>query len=75
MPAIRTFADPVEDYVKVRIPQEYQMYSFEVVLVPFQRKDRTVDFLDFLRSCPSDFDSLDLNRDQDNGARREEVFA
>ena len=75
MPSIRTFADPVEDCVTVRIPKEYRMYSFEVVLVPFQRKEPEEDFLDFLRSCPVDLNELDLTRDPDDGHTREEVFA
>lgn len=50
------------------------MYSFEVVLVPFQRKESEEDFLDFLRSCPVDLNELDLTRDQDDGRNREEVF-
>ena len=74
MPSIRTFADPVEDCVTVRIPKEYRMYSFEVVLVPFQRKEPEEDFLDFLRSCPVDLNELDLTRDPDDGHTREEVF-
>ena len=59
----------------MRIPREYRTYSFEVVLVPFQRKKPEEDFLDFLRSCPVDLSELDLTRDQDDGRTREEVFA
>ena len=34
MPAIRTFARPVDDRVTVSVPREYCSYSFEVLLVP-----------------------------------------
>ena len=34
MPAIRTFARPVNDSVTVHIPEEYRSYSFKVLLVP-----------------------------------------
>ncbi len=34
MPLLRTYAEPVEDTVTVRIPKEYTSYSFQVILVP-----------------------------------------
>ena len=34
MPAIRTFAKPVNDMLTLRIPREYRSYSFEIMLVP-----------------------------------------
>ena len=34
MPAIRTFATPVNDTLTVSIPKEYQSYSFKIVLFP-----------------------------------------
>jgi hypothetical protein len=38
MPAIRTFAKPVNDSVTVHIPKEYRSYSFEIVLVPVEQE-------------------------------------
>ena len=76
MPAIRTFAEPVNDMLTVRIPKEYSSYSFEVVLVPFVKKrhDRP-GFVDFLCNCPADEGDFDLSRDPDDGSGREEAFA
>ena len=75
MPTIRTFADPVDDMLTVRIPREYKSYSFEVVLVPFVKESRKKpNFVDFLCSCPADEGDLDLSRDSDNGRGREEAF-
>ncbi len=76
MPAIRTFAEPVDDVLTVRIPREYSSYSFEVVLVPFvkERHDRP-DFVDFLCNCPAEEGDLDLSRDSDDGSGRAEAFA
>ena len=34
MPAIRTFARPVNDMLTLSIPREYRSYSFEIMLVP-----------------------------------------
>ena len=34
MPALRTYARPVDDMVMVKIPKEYAAYSFQVILVP-----------------------------------------
>ena len=34
MPMLRTYADPVNDTVTVKIPKEYATYSFQVILVP-----------------------------------------
>ena len=76
MPAIRTFAEPVDDMLTVRIPREYKSYSFEVVLVPFVKETRKKpNFVDFLCSCPADEGDLDLSRDPDDGSGREEAFA
>ena len=76
MPAIRTFAKPVNDMLTVRIPKEYSSCSFEVVLVPFvkEMRDRP-DFVDFLCNCPAYEGDLDLSRDPDDGPGRVEAFA
>ncbi len=74
MPAIRTFAKPVNDTVTIQIPEEYRSYSFEVVLVPFSAKPSKPNFVDFLCSCPVDASELDLSRDSDDGSGREEAF-
>ncbi len=34
MPTITTYAKPVNDYLTLRIPEEYRSYSFQVVLIP-----------------------------------------
>ena len=34
MPLLRTYAEPVNDTVMVKIPKEYASYSFQVILVP-----------------------------------------
>lgn len=34
MPALRTYAKPVNDMLTVKIPREYASYSFQVILVP-----------------------------------------
>lgn len=34
MPTITTFAKPVNDFLMLRIPEEYRSYSFQVVLIP-----------------------------------------
>jgi hypothetical protein len=34
MPMLRTYAEPIEDMVTVKIPREYMSYSFQVILVP-----------------------------------------
>ena len=39
MPAIRTFARPVNDIVTLSIPREYRSYSFEIMLVPVREHD------------------------------------
>ena len=75
MPTIRTFAEPVNDTLTVRIPREYRSYSFEVVLVPFDKEKRKPDFVDFLCNCPAEEGDLDLSRDPDDGSGREEAFA
>lgn len=75
MPAIRTFAEPVNDTLTVRIPKEYRSYSFEVVLVPFVKEARKPNFVDFLCNCPAEDGDLDLSRDPDDGSGREEAFA
>ena len=75
MPAIRTFAEPVNDTLTVQIPREYRSYSFEVVLVPFIKKERKPNFVDFLCNCPAEDGDLDLSRDPDDGLSREEAFA
>lgn len=75
MPAIRTFAEPVNDTLTVQIPREYRSYSFEVVLVPFVKESRKPNFVDFLCNCPAEEGDLDLSRDPDDGSGREEAFA
>ena len=75
MPAIRTFAEPVNDTLTVQIPREYRSYSFEVVLVPFVKEKRRPNFVDFLCNCPAEEGDLDLSRDPDDGSGREEAFA
>ena len=75
MPAIRTFAEPVNDTLTVQIPREYRSYSFEVVLVPFVKEKHKPNFVDFLCSCPAEEGDLDLSRDPDDGSNREEAFA
>ena len=34
MPLLRTYAEPVNDTVMVKIPKEYASFSFQVILVP-----------------------------------------
>ena len=34
MPTITTYAKPVNDFLTLRIPEEYRSYSFQVVLIP-----------------------------------------
>ena len=34
MPMLRTYAQPINDTVMVKIPREYASYSFQVILVP-----------------------------------------
>lgn len=34
MPTITTYAKPINDYLTLRIPEEYRSYSFQVVLIP-----------------------------------------
>ena len=75
MPTIRTFAEPVNDVLTVRIPREYRSYSFEVVLVPFVKEKSKPNFVDFLCNCPVNEEALDLSRDPDDGSSREEAFA
>ena len=75
MPTIRTFAEPVNDVLTVRIPREYRSYSFEVVLVPFVKEKSKPNFVDFLCNCPVNEEELDLSRDPDDGSSREEAFA
>ena len=75
MPTIRTFAEPVNDVLTVRIPREYSSYSFEVVLVPFVKEKSKPNFVDFLCNCPVNEEELDLSRDPDDGSSREEAFA
>lgn len=41
MPAIRTFARPVNDTVTVHIPEEYRSYSLEVIVLPIMDGDFT----------------------------------
>ena len=41
MPAIRTFARPVNDMVTLSIPREYRSYSFEIMLVPVREQNAT----------------------------------
>ena len=82
MPAIRTFAEPVDDVLMVRIPREYSSYSFQVILVPLAptvphaapvvrvgRKSRT--FVEALLSCPKldDGETLDVTRDPSDFGR------
>ncbi len=74
MPTIRTFAEPVNDVLTVRIPREYSSYSFEVVLVPFVKEKSKPNFVDFLCNCPVNEEELDLSRDPDDGSSREEAF-
>ena len=71
MPTIRTFAEPVNDVLTVRIPREYSSYSFEVVLVPFVKEKSKPNFVDFLCNCPVNEEELDLPRDPDDGSSRE----
>ena len=75
MPAIRTFAEPVNDTLTVQIPREYRSYSFEVVLVPFVKGKRKPNFVDFLCNCPAEEGDLDLSRDPDDGSSREGAFS
>ena len=42
MPAIRTFARPVNDMVTLSIPREYRSYSFEIMLVPVREQNATL---------------------------------
>lgn len=55
MPMIRTYAEPVEDTVTVKIPREYSSYSFEVILVPCNVRpnltsERDIHFFDSLHA-------------------------
>ena len=75
MPAIRTFAEPVNDMLTVHIPREYSSYSFEVVLVPFVKGEHKPNFVDFICSCPAEEGDLDLSRDPDDGSSRAEAVA
>ena len=46
MPMLRTYAQPINDTVMVKIPREYASYSFQVILVPCNvtpRPDPTED--------------------------------
>lgn len=36
MPTLRTYAQPINDTVMVKIPKEYASYSFQVILVPYK---------------------------------------
>jgi len=48
MPMIQTFARPENRRVSVLIPQEYEGYSFEVILVPvMEPKQKKYDFSGF----------------------------
>ena len=42
MPAIRTFARPVNDMLTLSIPREYRSYSFEIMLVPVREQDEAL---------------------------------
>ena len=42
MPAIRTFARPVNDMLTLSIPREYRSYSFEIMLVPVREHDEVL---------------------------------
>ena len=41
MPMLRTYAQPVNDMVMVKIPREYASYSFQVILVPCNATPRS----------------------------------
>ena len=36
MPTLRTYAEPVNDTVMIKIPKEYASYAFQVILVPYK---------------------------------------
>ena len=37
---LRTYAEPINDMVMVKIPKEYASYSFQVILVPYNATPR-----------------------------------
>ena len=62
MPTLRTFAEPIDDTVMVKIPKEYASYSFQVILVPYKAMLK--------RKQPADihiFDSLHSDWGGDRG--------
>lgn len=39
MPTITTYAKPTDDFLTIRIPDEYRSYSFQVMLLPMDVED------------------------------------
>ncbi len=39
MPTFTTYAKPTNEYLTIRIPDEYRSYSFQVVLLPMCEED------------------------------------